>query len=284
MSSVNHSVYDTISPSRHIVHVGSDQTMPQRGLSPLTVPGGLFRATTLRATSPPPRFPSVPTTHPTPRGGAASPRNASAAARGSSSSGDGFGSDGKVRRATFTDLRFSPAQRAKGTYGAGYCTLGRGLMRDLHDMEDVQATGYAPRQLPELRTTQMLRAQTVPRYTLTPEDYTRVFVDLHRLHPAGARSGTPTHHGHHGPTPELLASESSSTLSQYGRFDPTRQVVKRAGSVMSLASSGSRVFEELSPRGGHGRSLSPPRMMSHETAPLLTFKQLLQAKKPKLYT
>jgi hypothetical protein len=109
----NHSVYDTISPARHVTRVVALQTMPQRGLSPLTLPGGTLRASTveleLKRTH---SSMSEPTTHPAPRGGA----TASPAPSGG-----------------FTDLRFSPAQRKKGTYGDGYVTIGRGLMRNLYD-------------------------------------------------------------------------------------------------------------------------------------------------------
>ena len=139
MSSTNYSVYDTVSPTRNLSRIVSHQTLPQRGISPLVVPGGTYRASTIpphtdagfggdarelayyttsRSRSPL-RSPTVPTTHPRPRGGATP---SSGKVRSESGGGGGGG---------FTDLRYSPAQRKKGTYGDGYCTIGRGLMRNL---------------------------------------------------------------------------------------------------------------------------------------------------------
>lgn len=167
MSSTNHSVYDAISPPRHVARIVSLQTLPQRGISPLVIPGGTIRASMLplelahahgeRSRSAL-RSPSVPTTHPSPRGGATPNEQA-------------------IRGGGFTDLRLSPAQRRKGTYGDGYCTIGRGLMRNLHDAEDAQATGYATRPLPPLQYSQHLKKTVEPRYHLTSDDYVRVFMD-----------------------------------------------------------------------------------------------------------
>lgn len=167
MSSTNHSVYDTISPPRHVTRIVSHQTLPQRGISPLVIPGGIFRATKLplelahahgeRSRSPL-RMPSVPTTHLSPRGGATPAENTNTAGG-------------------FTDLRLSPAQRRKGTYGDGYCTIGRGLMRNLHDAGDAHATGYATRHLPTIQYSRHLKQTVEPRYHLTSDDYVRVFMD-----------------------------------------------------------------------------------------------------------
>lgn len=167
MSSTNHSVYDAVAHPRHVARIASHQTVPQRGISLLVIPGGTLRASMLpeelarahgeRSRSAL-RLPTVPTTHPTPRGGATP--------------------DGRaVRGGAITDLRFSPAQRRKGTYGDGYCTIGRGLMRNLHDAQDPQATGYATRQLPQIQYSQRLKNTAEPRYHLTSDDYVRVFMD-----------------------------------------------------------------------------------------------------------
>jgi hypothetical protein len=173
--------------------------MPQRGISPLVLPGGIVRAAALSRSSLPQslaerahqsqsqgqdtgpgprqgaershlplRSPSVPTTHPVPRGGAAVPdrelqgQGGSGGRGGSSEEGvsdgggggdgdvigssgggrGGYGSRGAGGRgragtagggASFTDLRFSAAQRAKGTFSDGYVTIGRGLMQSLYD-------------------------------------------------------------------------------------------------------------------------------------------------------
>jgi hypothetical protein len=154
--------------------------MPQRGISPLVLPGGIVRAAALSRSSLPQslaerahqsqsqgqdtgpgprqgaershlplRSPSVPTTHPVPRGGAAVPDRelqgqGGSGGRGGSSEegvsdgggggdGDVIGSSGGGGGGSFTDLRFSAAQRAKGTFSDGYVTIGRGLMQSLYD-------------------------------------------------------------------------------------------------------------------------------------------------------
>ena len=48
--------------------------------------------------------------------------------------------------------------------------------------------------------------------------------------------------------------------------------------------TGSAVFSELSPRGGHGFPLPPSPVLSHEHAPLLNHRKLMKAKNPTLYT
>ena len=66
---------------------------------------------------------------------------------------------------------------------------------------------------------------------------------------------------------------------------PTPQTLKRATSSMSLAATGSKVFQELNPRGGHEiPCVSPDPALSHQHSPLLNHKKLMRAKRPKLYT
>ena len=289
MSSINYSIRDAISPARHVSHIVSHQTLPQHGISPLVIPGGTYRASVIFEEGPqdgagmmgssssstylgaersrsrsrsPPRYPSVPTTHPVPRGGAEpSTKDVGVKSPGSRSGGYASG---------FTDLRFSPAQRKKGTYGDGYCTIGRGLMRDLFDAADVQATGYVTgRQLPSLLYSRHVRQTAVPRYNTTRDDHqhhTRVFID------------SPATGGFIG------GGGGASPSSSPQRRVMMRKTMNRANSSMSLASTGSKVFDELSPRGGHERRLSPSPVMSHERAPLLSYKKLMKAKRPKLYT
>jgi len=158
---------------------------------------------------------------------------------------------GSPRPPSFTDLRFSPAQRKKGSYGAEYSTIGRGMMRAA-DEESV--LGYARRTMPVLASSLRLKKATAPRLYMSLQDYTTVFL----ASPARAIELPPI-------------------------ADPTPQMLRRANSSLKLAGTGSRVYEELSPRGKHEMRVSSAPVLSHEHAPLLNHKKLLRAKRPKLF-